>query len=276
MKEMNDKLLKQVLARLDIDYLPNPDLHGLKLIYSAWCRKVPFDNVRKLIHLRAQNPSPLPGHEPQDFFSGWLRYGTGGTCWAGSGAFHLLLSFLGFKVFRGVATMLIAPDLPPNHGTVMVDIGGIYYLVDTSMLHGSPMEMKTGELSRIEHPAWGVSAEYTDFQYHIRWRPLHMLNGCDCRIDKLGGALQTFRDFNEETRRWGPFNYSLYARINRGDSVVGVAYGQRVTIDSTGAISTRRIDAAGRRRFLTRVLGIEESLVRLLPPDESTPPPPAV
>jgi len=41
-----------------------------------------MDNVRKLIHLRANDPAPLPGDTPEDFFGAWLVHGAGGTCWA--------------------------------------------------------------------------------------------------------------------------------------------------------------------------------------------------
>jgi len=42
---------------------------------------VPFDNVRKLIHVKSGKAGPLPGGTAEDFFTAWLRHGTGGTCW---------------------------------------------------------------------------------------------------------------------------------------------------------------------------------------------------
>ena len=35
--------------------------------------------------------------------------------------------------------MLAAPDLPPNHGTVVVDVDSAKYLVDCAILHGEPL-----------------------------------------------------------------------------------------------------------------------------------------
>ena len=40
---------------------PAPTLDGLQTLYAAWCRKVPFDNVRKLIHFHSHASGPLPG-----------------------------------------------------------------------------------------------------------------------------------------------------------------------------------------------------------------------
>src|SRR5262245_66212075 len=99
-------LLERVLTQLGLSDRPAPRLHGLQTLYAAWCRKVPFDNVRKLIHLHNHYPGPLPGDDVVDFFEAWLRHGTGGTCWAGNGALQVLLASLGFAAFRGLATML--------------------------------------------------------------------------------------------------------------------------------------------------------------------------
>lgn len=278
-KEMIENVLKEelvyrILAKLGINHRPSPDLHGLKAIYSAWCSKVPFDNIRKRIHLESGSHAPLPGDDPIDFFKGWLNFGTGGTCWAGSGALYTLLASLGFSVFRGVATMLVSPDLPPNHGTVFVRCDSSLFLVDTSILHTIPLRLNDHSKAQITHPAWSINGEIHSGDWHIRWRPLHMLDGCDCRIDKTSATHQLFVCLNEETRRWGPFNYSLYLRINRGDSVVGVAYGHRVTIDAVGAVDRKKIDAAERSRFLIEEMGIDEIIVNQLPPDKPTPSPP--
>ena len=93
---LNDELLERVLAALGFSHRPERSPAGLRAVYAAWCQKIPFDNVRKLIHLRAGKEAPFPGGVAEDFFEGWLKYGTGGTCWAGAGACHALLSTLGF------------------------------------------------------------------------------------------------------------------------------------------------------------------------------------
>ncbi len=106
-------LLERVLMKLGLSEHPASTLDGLQTLYAAWCRKVPFDNVRKLIYVHQHDPSPLPGDEATDFFEAWLAYGTGGTCWAGNGALYTLLVTLGFEASRGRGTMLVAPTSPP-------------------------------------------------------------------------------------------------------------------------------------------------------------------
>jgi hypothetical protein len=64
-EELSVDLLEQVLSRLGLAERPAPTLDGLQTLYAAWCRKVPFDNVRKLIHFHSQAPGPLPGDAPR-------------------------------------------------------------------------------------------------------------------------------------------------------------------------------------------------------------------
>ena len=268
-------LTERVLVRLGLSRRPSPTAHGLKTLYGAWCRTVPYDNVRKLISLRKQHSGPLPGDNAIDFFEGWLRYGTGGTCWAGNGALHTLLATLGFESVRGVATMLARPNTPANHGTVVVTCEGKRYVVDASILHGEPLELvASGRPAEVTHAAWGAQSMLHQGQWFIRWRPLHILDGIDCRIEHLDGTAMAFRSLHEQTRSWGPFNYALYGRLNRGTGVIGAAFGNRVEIDDTGKIRQRVLRTNERVRFLVEELGIEEELASALPPDAPTPPPP--
>jgi N-hydroxyarylamine O-acetyltransferase len=266
-------LVERVLQKLDLSTRPAPTLAGLRALYAAWCFKVPFDNVRKLIHLRRNDPGPLPGSDVADFFEWWLRYGTGGTCWAGNGALHALLRSLGFDSARGVATMMAAPNIAPNHGSVVVNWEDRCYLVDASILHGEPLELADSG-SAIAHPAWGVRFSLRDGQRIVQWRPLNKPEGLDCRIEQLDVAAEVFHDFHERTRPWSLFNYQLYCRINRGNGVIGTALGQRVEFDATGNPVQRDLHPNERSRFIVETLGMHEEIGAMLPPDIPTLPPP--
>ena len=267
-----DALVADVLAKLGVPR-PTRDQGGLRALYRAWCRSVPFDNVRKMIHVRAEDPAPLPGDDPQDFFAAWLRDGTGGTCWAGNGALCALLETLGFDARRGVATMLVVPDLPPNHGTVSVALDGRRYLTDASILHGEPLPLDPTDETAIDHPAWGVRCRREEGRLHVRWRPLHLPGGFDCRIERLDASADEFRSFHEGTRTWSPFNYQLSVRVLRDDRVLGVGMGQRGEIDGEGQARTRELPADERGSWL-RELGFSDAVVAALPDDQATPPPP--
>ena len=267
------ELLERVLAKLGLSEPPPPTLEGLRALYAAWCRKAPFDNIRKLIHMHSHDPGPLPGDDATDFFEAWLAYGTGGTCWAGNGALRALLASLGFDAARGLCTMLVAPDIPPNHGSVLVTHEENRYVVDASILHSEPLRLDDAP-SAIAHPAWGVECDKRDGQWFIRWRSMFSADGLDCRIEALSVTRDTFRERHEATRAWGPFNYELHFRLVRGDTVVGMALGERVEYDRSGACVRTPIDDAERRRLLIEDMGIHEAIVQRLPADTPTPPPP--
>jgi len=268
------ELTERVLNRLGLAKRPEPALEDLRRIYAAWCQRVPFDNVRKLIHLGSGKTGPLPGGTAEDFFESWLRHGTGGTCWPGAGAFQTLLQSLGFEAERGIGTMLAAPNLPPNHGTVRVRFGGENYLADCSILHGEPLRLDGKTEASVSHPAWGLRAARRGEKWHIAWRPLHKLDGLECRLESFGAAREDYEQRYEQTRPWSPFNFELSARLNKKDHVVGAGFGKKVVLNSDGTAESHPISDAERRKLLIEEIGLSEEIVSQLPADRPTPPPP--
>ena len=194
-----------VLARLGVER-PNLDLEGLRSLYGAWCRSVPFDNTRKLIHVFEERDGPLPGSTADDFFDAWLRLGTGGTCWAGNGALHDLLEALGFKVDRAIATMLLRRDAPaPNHGTVVVTVDGRRYVTDASILSGEPLDLL--EDGEAPNPGPLPRLDRVDGKPAVMWRMVRAPEGFPCRIDRIGAGADEFEELHGRTRAWSPFNY---------------------------------------------------------------------
>ncbi len=261
-----------VLTRLGLTAPPAATHAGLGEVYGAWCRHVPFDNVRKLIAVRAGSFAPLPGDDPAEFFQAWLEHGVGGTCWAGNGALCALLQSLGFDAQRGVGTMMVAPNLPPNHGTVVVTLPEGRFLVDASILHVEPLPIVEGRESTIEHPAWGVTGHWLGDKYAVRWRGPMRPDPFDCRIDEWPVDAERFRSQHEATRAWSPFNFELTFTLVRGDARVGAAQGQAVRIAADGTVTAEPL--VDRMGYLVDELGISEALAREIPADVPTPPPP--
>jgi len=268
-------LLERVLTRLGLASAPEPTLEGLRAIYGAWCRHIPFDNVRKLIHVRSGSPEPLPGSTAEDFLEAWLQHGTGGTCWSNAGATYALLKSLRFPAVRGVGTMLAAPHIPPNHGTVMVVFDSERWLVDGSVLCGEPLRLDEYAPSRVEHPARGLQCTRRDDGHlYVSWRALHQTDGFDCRLEYFGATADEFGERYEMTRGWSPFNYQVNARRNRGDDVTGLAFGNAVTLHADGTVTKTPFTREDRTRILIEKVGLSEAIVAQLPDDVPTPPPP--
>src|SRR5262249_23661614 len=140
-EDLSVDVLEQVLSKLGFADRPAPTLNGLQHLYAAWCRKVPFDNVRKLIHLHSHDPGPLPGDDPAEFLEAWLPSGPGGPGWAAKGPLHAVLLALGFDPTRGMGTMRTPPDAPPTHGTLLVTCEEPCYIVDASILYNPPLPL---------------------------------------------------------------------------------------------------------------------------------------
>lgn len=264
-------LVEAVLEAFGLPRRPEPDLAGLGSLYEAWCRNVPFDNVRKLIAVHAGEPGPLPGDDPAEFLEQWLVHRVGGTCWAGNGALRALLAELGFAAHRGVATMLVAPDIPPNHGTVVVDLPEGRFVVDASIMHVEPLPVRAAEQAAIAHPAWGVRGHWLGDRYAIDWRPIMREDRIDCRVDQWPVDAARFRDQHEATRDWSPFNFELVFNLVRGDGRIGVGNGLRRRLSPDGEIAEPMAD---RIAYLVDVCGVREAMAARLPEDRPTPPPP--
>lgn len=263
--QLAPELVEQVLMKMGFSEPPSVDTAGLSNLYEAWCHKIPFDNIRKRIHLAENNPLPLPGHDDTEFYREWLRFGVGGTCWAGNAALSALLDALGFICKRGTATMLTGSKQPPNHGTVFVQCGGDQFLLDASMLHNTPLLLTPNQPSAINHPAWGLTCFLLDHHWAIRWRPLHMLDGCTCRIEEFSVTRNSFRQLNEASRTNSPFNDSLYIRLNAEKSVMGISGATSVVFTPSGEVVKRFLSHDNKLKLLVENMGISEEILHKIP-----------
>ncbi len=269
---LNQELVERVLERLGLSSRPEVSIAGLSDLYGAWCRRVPFDNIRKLIHVRAGNPATLPGDTPNEFFEAWLAHGTGATCWAANGALCDLLSSLGFDARRAAATMMVAPGIPPNHGSVVVHFCDARYIADASMLFVEPLPIE--DAARVAHPAWGVRARFVDGFFTVRWNALQRPDLLDCRYNLYDVSAADFSTFHEATRAWSPFNFNLNLNLVRDSGRIGAGLGNRIVVDADGKVAASPIAGESRKRFLVDEIGISEEMADLLPEDVPMPPPP--
>jgi N-hydroxyarylamine O-acetyltransferase len=170
--------------------------------------------------------------------------------------------------------MMAAPNLTPNHGTVLVNFGSQLFLVDSSILHGQPLSLSRESETFVSHPAWGVRCDWRETNWFVQWRPLMKLEGFDFRLDRFAATETDFKDSYVRTRGWSPFNYELSARVNLGDKVIGVASGHAISLLPDGSVTRTPLTPDERRRLLIEDIGITEALVMQLPDDVPTPPPP--
>lgn len=261
-------LAERVLEKLGINHFPEVSETDLANIYQAWCRRVPFDNIRKRILSNYNEAKNLPGYTPSDFFSNWLDYGTGGTCWAGHGALYALLSHLGFPVQFGISTML-SPYLQlkesPGHGTVVVNFRDNPLIVDATMLHGQPLPVKEWS---SQHPVWGTRVHYNEGHWCINWRPLGRPR-IDCRLLDTNAPGAEFPRRHELSRNNSRFDGATLIRIAGADSITGIVKGEKVIRSADGSEYFYQLSLEEQQKLLIEKFLIAEEIVMQIPENET-------
>lgn len=245
-------LADEVVDRLGLTGL-RPDGEGVAAFYGAWCRSIPFDNLRKLHALRT-GASPLPGDTPDDFFRAWLEHGTGGTCWASSGALGALAVHLGFDAALVVGSMLDLPE--PNHGSVVIDVDGTVWLTDSSLLLGTP------------HRLVPEGSHTTCRGYRSRLAPdgnTWMLvtdsprGDLPCRLRDGARTAEEYRERHERTRAASVFNEAPHV-LRHLDGGVQFLVDRDLIVWTEGGPTTTALGEDARRGWL-REAGFSDAVV---------------
>jgi N-hydroxyarylamine O-acetyltransferase len=276
-------LFGKVLERLGLPNEPEMKLSGLSATYRAWCETVPFDNAAKLIALRTGVTGNLPGIDAQEFFTNFLEYGIGGTCWPSSNALYSLFHDLGFDVKRLAGSMRDTGII--SHGTTKAHIDGADWLVDSSMLTRNPLPLSF-DLHIGSDPVWGGEVEYTDGTHIIWWDAVPAPEFIPCRLLPHDVEYDFYLERYEASRTKSPFNERIYVRRNFPDSVL-VITGNRHFVKSANGVEASLLSEseledrlAGEAGFSSQIIdrlrdngAIKASMV---PPDSPPPPIPGV
>jgi len=248
------RLRDRVLARLGLTGPPPTDHDGLRSLYRAWSAAVPFDNLRKMIALRAGDGRALPGIEPEDFLSTWLEHGTGGTCWPGSNALHALVCSLGFDAVRITGHMRDMGVV--NHGSVIVTVRSSgaeeRVLVDSSMLTNDPLPLGAGIYVRGD-PVFEVEVEAEDGTHVVWWDAPPNSSFLPCRLVPGAAGHAEYVAAYERSRERSAFNDRLYARRNLPGEMVVLLGNTRFRKSAAGLekqdLSPDELESALREEF---------------------------
>jgi N-hydroxyarylamine O-acetyltransferase len=261
-------LVDAVLERLGFSERPETDRASLDALYLAWCRRVPFDNLVKRIHLVSCSADPFPNGPPAAFLRRFVRDGTGGTCWPGSGALHALLVELGFDARRGSAAMYDNLSGPIHtHGTVLVRIDGVDHWVDSSMLTDVPLPLEPGRETHRDDALKPVRSEPVDGLWRIWWTGSGDGEWIGCLLLDDDVPAEHFLARYEWSRDWSPFNKGVFATRNTDDARITISAGQRFERRASEVTSTP-LEGDARRRVLIEEFGYAESIVDQLPEDD--------
>ena len=258
MSESSSRIVERALSRLGFSSAPRPDLAGLEALYLAWCRNVPFDNVRKRIALAGGGGEPLPGGHAGDFLSAWLEHGTGGTCWPSSNGLHALVSACGFDVRRISASMFDRND--HNHGSLIVRLDGAEWMVDSSIENDVPIRLERGVARTIDDPVHPIRVEPVGESFRIHWGMTQSTDTMPCRLmqDPVDEAFYLER--YEISRGYSVFNTALYARKNFPGRLVSFT-GRKRHEKTAAGVTSRELSAPELRASLIDELGLSPRIV---------------
>jgi arylamine N-acetyltransferase len=262
-------LVERVLTKFGLRRRPALDLAGLNTLYAAFSANVPFDNVLKRIWFASSQTTPLPGGDPNEFFNNWLQHGTGGTCWPLNGGMYALASALGFEARRIVGSVIVEGyPQGANHGSVLVNLDGINYLVDAWMASFKVLPLISNKPSSTGHGIHDISAVPTETGLEIitysgfnREQPLPVRP--EPEYDPVDHAFFLAR--YDRTKTVGFFNDAIFICRHFPESILTMGRKSKFHLAADGTLSKTEPTEAQRKMALIEEFALSEEIVEKLP-----------
>ncbi len=268
-----DPLLERVLTKLCLTERPEPDLDGLNTLYGAMSGNISNDNIQKRIWFSGRQSSPVTGGSPIEFFENWLLHGTGGTCFPINNAMCTLAHSIGFDARRVAGSIIMEGfELDANHGSVLVNLDSIDYLVDAQIAAFKALPIVRDRAACTGTGIHDINAVPVDDGFHVLWFaghnreqpvPFHLTSqydpvDSDFFITQYGLSTSNSRS---------PFNESLYISRHFNDSILTLGRRNKITVAHDNTMTTIELTDEERRKVLVEEFGISEESVDALPPD---------
>lgn len=273
---LSAELVERVKFKLGLPSKPSLDLAGLNLTYAAYSGRISNDNLHKRIWLASDKSRPVTGGDPTQFFENWLAHGTGGTCFPAAGGLCEFLCALGFDAWRILASVMMeGVEQGGNHGTALVRIDDIVYLVDAQLAAFTALPLIAGRPTSTGEGIHDIRAVPRGEDFDIQWYPgsnrqtpmvtrLELKRGpVDQDVFVAQYALSALRD-----RRRSPFNEALFIGRHFPDRILNVGRNTRTEISADNVVRKREISLAERAQILVDEFGISAEIVAAIPPDE--------
>ena len=268
---LSPELLERVLAKLGLNERPSLDLVGLNALYVAYWVNVPgIDTIRKRIWFAGEQTGPLPGGDPGDYFEHWLAHGTGATCWPTNGAVYALVHALGFDA-RRIAGCIVLEQYPgTNHGSVVVTLDGVDYLVEANFAAGDVLRLVPGTATATSDDIHRIRAVPTEGGFDVLWyqghdREKELTFRTEAEHDPVDHAF--FLDRYNRTKQLSVFNDALFICRRLPDSIVTLGRKNKINVTADNTLTKTEISDAERKRVLIEEFGISEQMADALPPD---------
>ena len=269
---LSPALLERVLARLGRSDHPSLDRDGLNALFAAFCGKVAaVDNILKRIWLAGNRTAPLTGGDPTEYFENLLTHGAGGTCYPTNGAVYALVSSLGFDA-RRIAGCIEMHEYPgTNHGSVVVTLDGVDYLVDANFGAFEVLPLVPGRTTSAGQGLHQIKAVPVENGFEVIWytsinREEPLTFHTEPEHDPVDHNF--FLKYYDETKKISVFNDTLFICRRNPDSIVTLGR-EKAVVTADNKISKTKISDTERQSVLVEEFGISEEVAAALPPDVS-------
>ena len=265
-------LLERVLAKLGLTEQPGLDLTGLNSLYAAFSGNVSNDNIQKRIWFAGERTKPVTGGDHIEFFENWLFHGTGGTCFPVNNAMYTLVRSVGFDVRRIAGSIIMEGfEQDANHGSVLVTLKGVDYLVDAQIASFKVLPLVPGQTASTGEGIHDIKAVPVEDGFHVIWYahnreqpiPFHPA----AEYDPVDHAFFLTRYDLSTSNSRSPFNESLYICRRFSDSILTLGRNNKITVASDNTVTTTELTDEERLRVLVEEFGISEKTANALPPD---------
>jgi len=267
---LSPDLLERVLAKLGLSDHPSLDLDGLNALFAAFCGNVPaIDNILKRIWLAGNQTTPLTGGDPTEYFENLLTHGAGGTCYPTNGAVCALVSSLGFDA-RRIAGCIVMEQYPgTNHGSVVVTLDGIDYLVDGNFGAYEVLPLMPGRTTSTGQGLNQIKAVPVENGFEVMWyqsfkREEPLVFRTEPEHDPVDHSF--FLTLYDETKKISVFNDTLIICRRYPDSIVTLGR-EKAVVAADNTMTKTEISDTERKKMLVEEFGISEEIAAMLPPD---------
>jgi arylamine N-acetyltransferase len=259
--------------KLGLTEQPGIDLVGLNTLCAAFSGNVSNDNIQKRIWFAGEQTTPVTGGNPIEFFENWLAHGTGGTCYPINNAIYTLARALGFDARRIAGSNIVEGfDTDANHGSMLITLEGIDYLVDAQFAAFEALPLMPGQAASTGKGIHDIEAVPVEDGFHVLWyaghnreQPIHF--HLTPKYDPVDHAIFLTLYERSTSNSRSPFNESLYISRHFSDSILTVGRKNKITVSSDNNVTTTELTDEERQKVLIEDFGISEQTVNTLPPD---------
>jgi len=270
---LHEQLFDRVLSKLGLAERPALDLVGLNTLCTAFSGNVANDNLQKRIWFAGEQSKPVTGGNPIEFFENWLVHGTGGTCFPINNAIFTLARSIGFDARRIAGSIIMEGfEQDANHGSVLVTVEGIDYLVDAQFAAFKALPIVPGQAASTGKGIHDIEVVPVEDGFHVLWyagqaREQPVCFHLTSRYDPVDNDFFLTQYERSTSNSRSPFNESLYISRHFSDSILTLGRKNKITVASDNTVTTIEVTDDERRRVLIEEFGISEDTVNALPPD---------